>query len=179
MILSDHTILKRLMNNEFGTNLSKEKTKIGPASIDFQIDDEFLILETYRDKEGKDSLRYRKIDLVDPNYPEHFTIPGNLCFLGSTNVSIEIPSDLCAHVQGRSSIGRLFLEVHQTAGFIDPGFKGKITLEFKNNTSNILRIPRNEYFCQLIFEKMDRKVCQNYDGVYLNQNKVTGSKFVK
>ena len=113
MILSDHTILKRLMNNEFGTNLSKEKTKIGPASIDFQIDDEFLILETYRDKEGKDSLRYRKIDLVDPNYPEHFTIPGNLCFLGSTNVSIEIPSDLCAHVQGRSSIGRLFLEVHQ------------------------------------------------------------------
>jgi dCTP deaminase len=72
---------------------------------------------------------------------EGFTLhPGDFA-LGSTVETVSIPNDLVAQVDGRSSVGRLAIVVHATAGLIDPGFQGQITLEL----SNIGRIPVRLY----------------------------------
>src|SRR6478735_3217561 len=74
--------------------------------------------------------------------------------LGSTVERVAIPHDLVARVDGRSSVGRLAIVVHATAGFIDPGFEGEITLEL----SNIGRIPVRLYpgmrIAQIVFQTM-------------------------
>ncbi|MFB6094989.1 MAG: dCTP deaminase, partial [Halodesulfurarchaeum sp.] len=62
----------------------------------------------------------------------HFIVhPGDFV-LGTTKERVEIPDDLIAHVEGRSSLGRLAIVVHATAGIVDPGYQGQITLELSN-----------------------------------------------
>ena len=79
--------------------------------------------------------------------------PGDFA-LGSTLETVAIPADLVGQVDGRSSVGRLAVVVHATAGLIDPGFTGQITLEL----SNIGRIPVRLYpglrICQIVLVRM-------------------------
>ncbi len=115
------------------------------------------------------SLKSGAVSCLDPRVPaslgvaterikiaedEAFTLhPGDFA-LGSTMETVWIPDDLVAHVDGRSSVGRLAVVVHATAGLIDPGFKGQITLEL----SNIGRIPVRLYaglrIAQIILQRM-------------------------
>ncbi len=112
---------------------------------------------------------HSKFAILDPKRPETFqgnmrTInvpegepfivqPGEF-ILGVTKESITVPDDLVVRVEGRSSLGRLGIIVHSTAGFVDPGFSGTITLEI----SNLNRMPVALYpgmrVCQLAFEMM-------------------------
>ncbi|MCA1813189.1 MAG: dCTP deaminase [Halobacteriales archaeon] len=114
--------------------------QVQPASIDLRLGREFL---TFR------SARLPLIDPADPrglqDYTERVALregepfilhPGEFA-LGSTLEWVELPHDLVARVEGRSSLGRLAIVVHATAGFIDPGFQGTITLEL----SNLGRVP--------------------------------------
>jgi dCTP deaminase len=86
---------------------------------------------------------------------KHFTThelePGDF-LLASTLEHITIPSDLVAIVEGKSSLGRVGLAVHITAGFIDPGFKGNITLELKNVNAHPIKLTAGMAICQLCFE---------------------------
>ena len=112
---------------------------------------------------------HSKFAVLDPKYPESFagnmrtiTIPDDEPFivqpgefvLGVTEERITLPDDLVARVEGRSSLGRLGIIVHSTAGFVDPGFEGTITLEI----SNLNRLPVALYpgmrICQVAFEQM-------------------------
>jgi dCTP deaminase len=112
---------------------------VQPASIDLRLGHEFLV------------FRHPHIPFIDPrtgstaDYTERIAIEDDGMFvlhpgefvLGSTYERVRIPADLVAKVEGRSSLGRLAVVVHATAGFVDPGFEGHITLEL----SNLGRVP--------------------------------------
>lgn len=140
MILSDRDILARLKKGDLVVDpLDDPEVQVQPASIDLRLGHEFLV------------FRNPHIPFLDtraakvPELTERITIPegeafilhpGEFC-LGSTYERVRIPPDLVAKVEGRSSLGRLAIVVHATAGFVDPGFEGTITLEL----SNLNRIP--------------------------------------
>lgn len=79
--------------------------------------------------------------------------PGDLV-LGSTLEYFEIPADLCARVEGKSSLGRIGLVIHSTAGFIDPGFKGNITLEMSNNAPLPIVLTPGMLIGQIAFQRL-------------------------
>jgi len=136
MILSDRDLRARMASGELVvTPLDNPELQIQPSSIDLRLATTFVV---YR------LPHVPCIDPLDPKtvegYTETIEIPEGEAFvlqpgefaLGSTVERVEIPPDLVARVEGRSSIGRLAVVVHATAGFIDPGFQGRITLELSN-----------------------------------------------
>lgn len=158
MILSDADIRARLSRGDLKVGpLEDEALQIQPASIDVRLSDEFVI------------YRPSQVSCLDPRDPHTLTaasqrlrIPEGEAFvlhpgefgLASTIEEVVIPRDLVATVDGRSSIGRLAVVIHATAGFIDPGFEGQITLEL----SNIGPIPVKLYpgmrVAQLVFHEL-------------------------
>jgi len=165
---------------EEGLNLDLQ---LGPSSFDLRLGSEFGVLDT------------RKLDLVDTremdSYSEYIrkethdpdegiiVHPGEFV-LGSTLESISVPDDMVARVEGRSSYGRLGIIVHATAGYIDPGFEGDITLEIQNLGNVPVRIYPEDRICQIVFENMteraDRPYGEKSDTKYMGQTGATGSK---
>jgi dCTP deaminase len=127
MILPDSEILK------CGETLITpfDPKRVQPASYDLSLHEEILIpianrrIDLRKDK-PKDHVKLVKIT------PEIVLHPGQ-SVLGSTVETIHCPLDCVARVEGKSSLGRLFLAVHVTAGFVDPGFSGQVTLEIVNH----------------------------------------------
>ena len=85
---------------------------------------------------------------------EAFIIHPNEFALATTLEYVKIPDDLVARVEGRSSMGRLGVTMHVTAGFIDPGFEGKITLEISNIGAMPVALYPGQRVCQIVFETM-------------------------
>ena len=105
--------------------------------------------------------------------------PGQF-ILGSTMETVTMSDDLAARVEGKSSLGRLGLAVHITAGFIDPGFSGQITLEFKNMGNEEIMLRRGQYVAQLSFHQLTGKARRPYGSAglgshYQNQEGITPS----
>ena len=159
MILSDRDIKKAIESGRVKIDSSKPEMfmHIHASSMDLRLGNTFKLYE------------HSKFAVLDPKNPETFqgrmrmiTIPDGESFivqpgefvLGVTMESITVPDDLVVRVEGRSSLGRLGIIVHSTAGFVDPGFSGTITLEI----SNLNRMPVALYpgmrVCQLAFEEM-------------------------
>jgi len=159
MILSDRDIRHALESGhvkiEYGP--SDLFQHIYASSMDLRLGSTFKLYE------------HSKFAILDPKRPETFgglmrtiTVPDNEPYivqpgefvLGVTEESITVPDDLVVRVEGRSSLGRLGIIVHSTAGFVDPGFSGTITLEI----SNLNRMPVALYpgmrICQIAFEQM-------------------------
>ena len=136
MILSDRDLRARLDKGDFVVDpLDDPELQIQPSSIDLRLSSTFVIYQLPH----VPCIDAREPSTVD-QYTEAVEIaqgdafvlqPGEFA-LGSTYERVEIPPDLVARVEGRSSIGRLAVVVHATAGFIDPGFRGRITLELSN-----------------------------------------------
>ncbi|PSQ58866.1 MAG: dCTP deaminase [Halobacteriales archaeon SW_9_67_25] len=136
MILSDADILRRLEEGDLAIEpLEDPKLQIQPASVDLRLGRTFL------------EFQHANIACIHPEseqeteeYVEETTVPGDGEYvlhpgdfvLGMTRERVEIPADLIAHVEGRSSLGRLAVVVHATAGLCDPGYRGQITLELSN-----------------------------------------------
>jgi dCTP deaminase len=109
-----------------------------------------------------------------------YTILPGECVLGSTVECIELPDDLVGRVEGKSSWGRRFLMIHSTAGFIDPGFEGTITLELVNLSKVSQTLPVGSPIAQISFQRLDRPAKRPYGHPDLNshyqyQNGVTPS----
>ncbi len=136
MILSDGDILARLESGDLVIDpLDDPELQIQPASVDLKLGREFLEFQRtnipYIHPHSEDEIN----DYVSETYVEDgddFILhPGDFV-LGTTKERVEIPPDLLAHVEGRSSLGRLAIVVHATAGLCDPGYEGQITLELSN-----------------------------------------------
>jgi dCTP deaminase len=164
MILSDADLRARLARGDLKVGpLQDEALQIQPASIDVRLADEFLIYQSSEvaclDPRDPETLSRASKRIRVPDGNAFILHPGEFA-LGSTMERVSIPPDLVATVDGRSSIGRLAVVVHATAGFIDPGFEGQITLEL----SNIGRIPVKLYpgmrVAQLVFHEL-RSPAQN------------------
>lgn len=136
MILSDRHIRERLARGDLKIGpLEDPELQIQPASVDVRLGDEFIVYRPSQvaclDPRDPDTLSAAAERLKIAHAQSFILHPGEFG-LGTTVEEVSIPDDLVATVDGRSSIGRLAVVVHATAGFIDPGFSGQITLELSN-----------------------------------------------
>lgn len=159
MILSDRDIRLLLRSGEIGVTAPDKKhlENIGPSSLDLRLGQhfklyehtQFPLLDPANPQTFKDCTR-----LIETKKNEPFIVQPGDFVLGVTLESIRLPTNLVARVEGRSSLGRLGIIIHSTAGFIDPGFAGTITLEI----TNINRLPVALYpgmrVCQLAFQTL-------------------------
>jgi len=169
MIISGETVKENL---EKGTIVIKgaNANQFQPASVDLRLAQSFLVMDEQNSEINLNSdMKYRKIE------GKEVIIPPKSFVLASTMEHVEIPLDMTAFVEGRSSIGRLGLFI-QNAGFVDPGFKGTITLELFNATNVPMRLDAGRRICQLVFMGLDKKLNKGYNGKYIGQSEVTGSK---
>ncbi|HSC04788.1 MAG TPA: dCTP deaminase, partial [Solirubrobacteraceae bacterium] len=107
--------------------------------------------------------------------------PGEFC-LGRTLEWVELPDDIVARIEGKSSIGRLGLIVHATAGFCDPGWKGTLTLELNNLTRIPIKLYPGLPIAQLSFMVLDRPAARPYGSPelgshYQGQRAATESRY--
>ncbi len=170
MILSSHGLKEKLNNKEIIIN-HIEDHQIQPASIDLRLADEFMVVDEHQHEliDLKTAIKYREIKA------NSIVIPPKSFILAKTMEYVEIPLDHVAFVEGRSSIGRLGLFI-QNAGWIDPGFKGTITLELFNACNVPIKLESGRRVCQIVFMTMDKKLESGYSGKYLGQISVTGSR---
>jgi dCTP deaminase len=101
-------------------------------------------------------------------------MPGEFC-LATTSQLLNVPLDMAVVVSGCSSIGRKGLVIHVTAGFVDPGFCGSITLELANLTRKPFYLAEGERICQLVFNQLIAP-SEGYKGRYQNQRGTTGAR---
>lgn len=166
MILSDRDIRARLDAGDLKIEpLFDQALQIQPASVDLRLGPEFIVYKPGEiaclDPRAPESLG-AAVERARVREGEAFTLhPGDFA-LGSTLETVSIPADLVAQVDGRSSVGRLAIVVHATAGLIDPGFSGQITLEL----SNIGRIPVRLYpgmrIAQIVLQQLSSPAARPY-----------------
>ena len=132
MLLSDRDLRALLESGRMKLE-PFDPSMIQPSSIDIRLDRFFRVFENHRYPHIDPAVDQPDLTrLVEPEGDEPFILhPGEFA-LASTYEVITLPDDVAARVEGKSSIGRLGLLTHATAGFIDPGFSGHVTLELSN-----------------------------------------------
>ena len=156
MILSDRDLRARLEAGSIGIEpLANADLQIQPASIDLRLDASFMVLKTpnvaFLDPRSTTEAATERITIDDG---EAFVLhPGDFA-LGATLETVRVPNDLVARVEGRSSLGRLAIVVHATAGFIDPGFEGQITLELSNLGRCAVKLYPGMRISQVVFHTL-------------------------
>ncbi|WP_405144276.1 dCTP deaminase [Sphaerisporangium sp. NBC_01403] len=132
MLLSDRDIcaeieLERVKIDPFDVEM------IQPSSVDVRLDRYFRVFENHRYPHIDPAVEQPELTrLVEPDGDEPFILHPGEFVLASTYEVIGLPDDIAGRLEGKSSLGRLGLLTHSTAGFIDPGFEGHVTLELSN-----------------------------------------------
>jgi dCTP deaminase len=177
MVLSDRTIREELASGRLVIDPFDESL-LQPSSVDLRVDGDFRVFHNNRRayidvREANDDLT----EVVSIPDGEAFILHPGEFVLGSTAERVALPDDLVARLEGKSSLGRLGLLIHSTAGYIDPGFDGTITLEL----SNVARLPISIYpgmaIGQISFLQMSTPVDKPYQGKYQGQSGPTASAF--
>ena len=132
MLLSDKDIRAAIASGRVALD-PYDPGMVQPSSVDVRIDRYFRVFENHRYPHIDPSVEQAELTrLVEPDGDEPFILHPGEFVLGSTLEVVSIPDDLAARLEGKSSLGRLGLLTHSTAGFVDPGFSGHITLELSN-----------------------------------------------
>lgn len=170
MILSDKKIKELLASKELSvTPLDEEQ--IQPASIDLKLGNHFLRVDENSITSMSLDEEAKYIEII----ADEIIIPPLSFLLATTKEYIKIPNNITAFVEGRSSIGRLGLFIHN-AGLIDAGFEGEITLELFNANRVPLKLKSDRRICQIVFHYMDQDAENPYNGKYQGQKHATGSR---
>ena len=171
MVLSDRTIRSeieagRIVIDPFDEDL------VQPSSVDVRVDSRFRVFH---------NGRYPYIDvrqpmpdlteLVEVGNGDPFILHPGEFVLGQTLEKVTLPDDLVARLEGKSSLGRLGLLIHSTAGFVDAGFSGNLTLELSNVANLPITIYEGMPIGQISFMRMDGPVDRPYG------SRETGSKY--
>jgi dCTP deaminase len=181
-VLSDGTIARLVEEGRIRID-PWDPGLVQPASIDLRLGDSFRVFHNHRAS---------AIDLRDPpdNLTEEVVVPegesfvihpGEFC-LGRTLEWVELPDDIVARIEGKSSLGRLGLIVHATAGFCDPGWKGTLTLELNNLTRVPIKLYPGLEIAQLSFMTLDQPALRPYGSPdlgshYQGQRAATASRY--
>lgn len=162
MVLSDTEMRKRMMARSLVIEPYPVDDAIQPSSIDLHLANEVMkVSHQHWVINPREDIWYNKKKL-DADDPRGFALESRQFVLSSTREWIEVPDDLVARIEGKSSLGRIGLVVHVTAGFIDPGYRGRITLELTNlNSIPILLFPGMK-IAQICFMPMIGKVSRPY-----------------
>ena len=132
MLLSDRDI-KAEIDTERVRLEPYDPGMIQPSSIDVRLDKFFRLFDNHKYPVIDPSLDQPELTrLVEVSSDDGFVLHPGEFVLGSTLETVTLPDDLAARVEGKSSLGRLGLMTHATAGFVDPGFSGHVTLELSN-----------------------------------------------
>ena len=171
MVLSDRTIARLIGEGRIGID-PYDDSLLQPSSVDVRVDRYFRVFH---------NARYPYIDVKQPQdgLTEEVEVDGDEPFilhpgefvLGQTLERVTLPDDLVARLEGKSSLGRLGLLIHSTAGFVDAGFSGNLTLEL----SNVANLPITIYYRmkigQISFMRMTEPASAPYG------SDTTGSKY--
>lgn len=169
MILSGQAIIN---NPEIEITPQPPQKAIQPASIDLHLDNTVTYLPQHTHIDTKKEHPPTITDTIPLGGIE---IQPNEFLLLQTKETIKLSNNYAALCEGRSSIGRLGLTIHITAGYTDPGYKGTLTLECKNTTNNTIKLYPGMRICQLIILEIKQNT-QNYNGKYQNSTTPTPSK---
>jgi len=166
MILSDTDLLERLAEGDLVIDpLDDIDQQVQPASIDMRLGSEFLefqrtnipCIHPNREKEVDQYVRETHVEEGE----EFILHPGDFV-LGTTKEHVEIPADLAASVEGRSSLGRLAIVVHATAGWVDAGWRGQITLELSNLGAAPVALSPGMRVSQLVVSELKSECTRPY-----------------
>src|ERR1700759_809822 len=181
-VLSDGTITRLVEEGRIGID-PWDPGLVQPASVDLRLGDSFRVfhnhLATAIDlRQPPDKLTE---EVVVPEGESFVIHPGEFC-LGRTLEGVELPDDIVARIEGKSSLGRLGLIVHATAGFCDPGWKGTLTLELNNLTRVPIILHPGGLIAQLSFMMLDRPALRPYGSADLGspsqgQRAATASRY--
>jgi len=132
MLLSDRDLKAALADGRLGLT-PYEEAMVQPSSIDVRLDRYFRVFANHRYTHIDPAVEQDDLtELVEPSGDEPFILHPGEFVLGSTYEVISLSDTLASRLEGKSSLGRLGLVTHSTAGFIDPGFSGHVTLELSN-----------------------------------------------
>jgi dCTP deaminase len=161
-VLSDGTIARLIEDGRIKID-PWDPSMVQPASLDLRLGDSFRVFHNH--KVTAIDLREPPTNLTEQikvEQDEPFVIhPGEFC-LGRTLEHVELPDDIVARIEGKSSLGRLGLIVHATAGFCDPGWRGTLTLELNNLTRVPIRLYAGLPIAQLSFMTLDAPAARPY-----------------
>ncbi len=181
MLLSDRDINAELKAERIKLAPS-EPEMVQPSSIDVRLDRYFRLFDNHKyamiDPAEEQPDLTRLIE-VDPD--EGFILHPGEFVLGSTYEQVTLPDDIAARLEGKSSLGRLGLLTHSTAGFIDPGFEGHVTLELSNVATLPIRLWPGMKIGQLCFFRLTSPAERPYGSGatfsrYLGQHGPTASR---
>jgi dCTP deaminase len=182
VVLSDRTIRGEIAAGRIVID-PYEEDLVQPSSVDVRVDRRFRVFH---------NARYAYIDvrqpmedlteLVEPPEGEPFILHPGEFVLGQTLEQVTLPDDIVARLEGKSSLGRLGLLIHSTAGFVDSGFSGNLTLELSNVANLPITIYHGMPIGQISFMRMDGPVENPYgtgkaDSKYQGQAEPTPSRF--
>jgi dCTP deaminase len=154
VVLSDRTIRRLVAEGRIAIDPYDDEL-VQPSSVDVRVDRYFRVFRNSRYpfidvKEAQEDLT----ELVEMDGEQPFILHPGEFVLGSTLERIALPDDLVARLEGKSSLGRLGLLIHSTAGFIDPGWDGHVTLELSNVANLPITIYHGMKIGQLSFVQM-------------------------
>ena len=151
MILSDRDILNELLRGRLSIAPMCDDD-IQPCSVDLHLGKELLTLHNKRIDISKNSYKLKPNEFI----------------LAYTEEYVEIPNHLCGQVDGRSSVARMGVSVHQTGGYIDAGYNGNITLELYNCSDKEFELSWGDSICQIIFHVLSSECVREYGSYGLN-----------
>ena len=181
MLLSDRDINAELESGRIGLSPS-EAEMVQPSSVDVRLDRYFRLFDNHKYAvidPSQDQPELTRLIEVDPE--EGFILHPGEFVLGSTYEQVRLPDDVAARLEGKSSLGRLGLLTHSTAGFIDPGFEGHVTLELSNVATLPIRLWPGMKIGQLCFFRLTSPAEKPYGAGatfsrYLGQRGPTASR---
>jgi len=157
-----------------------------PSSVDLHLDADFRVFRNnrypYIDVRAEQPDLTELVSITDDDEP--FILHPTEFVLGQTLEWVELPDDLVGRIEGKSSLGRLGLLIHSTAGYVDPGWKGNLTLELSNVANLPIALYRGMKIGQISFFKMSSPVERPYGSrelgsKYQGQSSPTESQFYR
>ena len=181
MLLSDRDILAEVTEGRIALE-PWDPAMLQPSSVDVRLDKYFRVFENHRyphiDPAEEQPELTRLIEVGDG---EAFVLHPGEFVLGSTWEQVSLPATVAARLEGKSSLGRLGLLTHSTAGFIDPGFSGHVTLELSNMATLPVKLWPGMKIGQLCFFRLSSEAehpygSQKYGSRYQGQRGPTPSR---
>ncbi|MDT0212270.1 dCTP deaminase [Rothia sp. ARF10] len=184
MLLSDRDIRTEIDNGRVVLD-PWDPEMIQPSSIDVRLDRYFRLFDNHKYPyidPSEDQPDLTRLVEVDPDEP--FVLHPGEFVLGSIFETVTLPDDVAARVEGKSSLGRLGLLTHATAGFVDPGFSGHVTLELSNVATLPIKLWPGMKVGQLCFFRLSSSVenpygSSKYGSHYQGQRGPTASRSFK
>jgi dCTP deaminase len=183
-VLSDRDIRSSLQSGRVRID-PYDPACLQPSSVDLHLDSDFRVFRNNR-------YPYIDVRAPQPDLTDLVSIEGDEPFilhpgefvLGQTLEWVELPDDLVARLEGRSSLGRLGLLIHSTAGYVDPGWKGNLTLELSNVANLPIALYSGMKIGQISFFEMSSPVERPYGSRelgsrYQGQSSPTASQYYK